>query len=443
MKKAFGSMLERCVLAGLIALAGSTAAPADGMDDVTVPATVTTTTSDIYPQVTCTGENPEAVSEVLQMAVDTRETLTPLLRLGPNWRYPVHITVVSSDSPLAAQVRGEQTSALADGKTLRIEARLPADDPAPREFVQRQFVTALLWEKYFKPGTQFTADTRLDVVPVWLIEGLREWLNNDPDHNREAVVKRAALAHRAPTLAEVTGWQEISDDRLLGLWQRSFCYYLVESLLLKNDRRVDFEQWIDSITGPNPSSAERLFPTEMGWQRELLDAPDRSRDIVYTWDESASELAAADSLVIPKGKDASDDRICTIETVGTFPRTKEVSDAISRKIFDLTALELRAHPSWRPIIALYRLGLTALINDKNPADAKNYFHQANVQRAAEMAGHQKLVDYANWYEVTNSPAVASHFQSYFKTAEELDQAEPDPAHPNPLRANLLKVESRF
>jgi len=427
----------------MAALAAPPVLSADEPADTTQSWTVTTTPSDIYPQITCTGENPEAVSDVLQMAVDTRATLTPLLRLGPNWRYPVHIVIVSPDMPLAATVKGEATSAIADGKTLRLEAALPADDAAPREFVQRQFVTALLWEKFFKPDTRFTSTTRLDVVPVWLIEGLREWLNGDPEHNREEVVKRAALAHRAPTLAEVTGWQEISDDRLLGIWQRAFCFYLVDSLLLKNERRADFEQWIDSITGPNPSTAEFLFPTELGWQRELLDAPGRSRDIVYTWDESASELAAAETIELPKGPDANDARVCTIETVGSYPRTKEVADAINRKIFDLTALELRAHPDWRPIIALYRLGLTALINDKNPQDAKNYFHQAYVQRAAEMDLHQKLTDYANWYEVTDSPPVASHFQSYFQTAQELDKVEPDPAHPNPLRARLLEIESRF
>jgi hypothetical protein len=443
MRLTSGPLFQRLAVVGFVVLAAFRPAHADVNNTVFSPDMVTTTTCEAYPQVTCTGENPEVVSEILQMATDTRETLGPLLRLGRTWRYPVHILVVRPDSPLADKVKGEETSVIADGNTLRIEAALPSSDLNPREFIQRQFVTAILWEKYFKPGMKFTSSTRLDMVPIWLVEGLREWLNEDPDHNREETVKRAALAKRAPTLAEVTSWQEISDDRLLGLWQRAFCYYLVDSLLHKDERRVDFQEWIDSITGPNPSSAIRLFPTEMGWQRELLEAPGRSRDIVYTWDESAAELAAAETIVLPKGKEADDARVCTIETVSAFPRTPEVANAIGKKIFDLTALELRAHPSWRPIISLYRLGLTALINDKDPKHAADYFHQANLQRATEMNNHQKLVDYTNWYEVTNSPAESSRFSAYFRTAEELDKAEPDPAHPNPLRARLLKVEAEF
>ena len=53
--------------------------------------------------------------------------------------------------------------------------------------------------------------------------------------------------------------------------------------------------------------------------------------------------------------------------------------------------------------------------------------------------HPQLVDYVNWYEVTqNTPIEASHFRDYFRVAQELDKVEPDPTHPNPLRADLLE-----
>ena len=236
----------------------------------------------------------------------------------------------------------------------------------------------------------------------------------------------------------------MADDRLLNLWQRAFCYYLVESLTHPQARLLDFQGWLASITGPDATTAAYLFPTEMGWQRELLDAPHRDRALVYTWDESAAELTAAQTLALPKGKHSDDTRLCTIETVATFPRTKELDQAVNDKIRDLTALELRVHPSWQPVIELYRLGLTALLRDPNPQRASQYLHEARVGRATEMAYRQNLVDYVNWYEVTqNQPIERSHFHDYFRVARELDQIEPDPAHPNPLRADLLKVEAKF
>ena len=194
-----------------------------------------------------------------------------------------------------------------------------------------------------------------------------------------------------------------------------------------------------------PLPRDSFFPPRWAGSAELREASSRSRDIVYSWDESAAELAAAETIVLPKGKDASDARICTLETVATFPRTKEITEAIGNKIFELTALELRAHPSWRPVIALYRFGLTALINDKDPKEhATPFLHEANAQRALEMDFHQKLIDYINWFEVTQDSAMeSSHFQSYFRTTQEIDQAVVDPTHPNPLRARLLKVEAQF
>ena len=439
-------------LAGLTLLCASVGRGADAgaLATAVPPDSSATVASDPYPQVTCTGSNPAIVDEVIQMAEDMRQTmdngqnLTKLLKLGKTWRFPVHIILVDPGTPLAEKVKQEEISVVVADKTLKITAALPASDPNAREFIQRQFVTALLWEKYFKSDTQFSEKTRLDVVPIWLIEGLRERISDDPDHNREEIVKRAALAERAPTLAEVTGWDELSDDRLLGLWQRAFCYYLVDSLVKTGPRLADFHDWLASITGPNPTSAQRLFPTEMGWQRELREASNRSLATYFSWDDSATELAAAEIIALPKGKYGNDTRICTIETVSTFPRTKELTEAIRKKILELTELELRAHISWRPIIALYRFGLTALISDKDPTHAPQFFKQAIQQRAAEMENHQQLVDYANWYEVTQiAPLETSNFQSYFRVADQLDKAEPDPAHPNPLRARLLKVEAQF
>lgn len=425
------------VRADAVDATAATAPPAETGSAATVE-------SDLYPQVTCTGTNPALVSEVVQLADDTREKMAKVLKLGKTWRYPVHITLTTPAASPKPAANGEAASAVTDGKTLRLEASLPSSDPDAREFVQRQFVTALLWEKFFKPDATFTTDTRLDVVPMWLIEGLRETLGTDPTHNREEIVKRAAIAGRAPKLSEVTGWKELSDDRLLNLWQRAFCYYLVNCLISPDTRLADFQGWLASITGPNPKTAEYLFPTEMGWQRELRDASNRDRALVFTWDESAAELTAAATIALPKGKHADDTRLCTIDTVATFRRDKEINQAINAKILELTALELRVHPSWQPIIELYRFGLSALVNDPDPKRALEYLHEARVRRAAEMTRHENLTDYVNWFEVTQyTPVEASHFRSYFRTADELDKIEADPAHPNPLRADLLKVEAEF
>jgi hypothetical protein len=411
-------------------------------DEAVLPPSISTSACDSYPEVTCTSSDALACADALQLAADAREQLTPILRLGRSWRFPVHIHIMMPDDPLLAKINREASAVFADNTGMKIEAVLPSTDPDARAFIQRQYVTAMLWEKFFANTKTFDTHTQLDTVPVWLIEGLREWLNDDAEHDRESIVKRAVKIQHAPSLADVTGWKQLSTDRLMGLWQRSFCFYLVDSLIQPGARRDDFQQWLETLAGPHPTSAQLLFPTEMGWQRELVAATERSRDVVYTWDETVAELAQDEVIEVPTEK-AADTHICTIETVSKYPRNPKLVEALRQKIFDLTNLELRAHPSWRPIIALYRFGLTALINDAKPDAAVKFIQQAHDLRAAEMDDHQKLVDYLNWYEVTKSNDGLSRFQSYFTTAQEMEKAQADPSHPNPIRAAVLQVESQL
>ena len=203
---------------------------------------------------------------------------------------------------------------------MKIEAVLPSSDPNAREFIQRQFVTALLWEKFFAKTTSFDKNTHLDVVPFWLVEGLREWVNEDPEHNRESIVRRAVQNQSAPTLEEVASWNEFSDDRLLGLWQRAFCFYLVDSITRQGPRRDDFQQWLSGFTAPNPPPAQYPFPTEADWQRELTDATDRSHAIVYTWAETLSQLTADETITFAASKNAKV-QTCTLDDITKQPHS--------------------------------------------------------------------------------------------------------------------------
>jgi hypothetical protein len=337
-------------------------------------------------------------------------------------------------------VHEEGAAAVLADKDMEIDLVLPSSDPDAREAIQRQCVTAFLWEKFFAPGQVFTTQTHLDVVPFWLVEGLREWLNEDPDHAREAVVKRAALNGRAPTLAEITGWRQLSPDRLDGLWQRAFCYYLVNSLVHSGSRRDNFQHWLAGLPGANPAAVNYLFPTESAWQDELRQSSERSLDLVYTWEQTAAELSADQTftLAVPGGKEV---RSCTLDTVASLPRDKVLLEALNQKILLLTNLELRAHNSWRPVIALYRFALAGYISNQDPDQTKRFFAEARRRREFELALHPKIIDYINWYEVTHEDNAPTHFASYFSTADQLERAEAP--QPNPIRASLLRVESQL
>lgn len=407
-----------------------------------LPPSASTATCDEYPEVTCTGVNAVVNADVCQLAIDTRDQLGALLNLGRKWRFPVHIRIVMPDDPASGKIHGERVAVTAAKKTMMLEAAVPASDPDARAFIQRQFITALLWEKFFAGTQSFDAKTNLAVVPLWLIEGLNEWVRDDPGRDREEIVRRAATLHRAPSLSEVTGWADISPDRLLGLYQRAFCYYLLSSLIHGEAKRADFQQWLATFSGGNPAPANFLFPDEANWQRELLEAPARSHELLYTWEESSTALADEEAIAIP-AKKPEDARLGTLDTVLAFPRSEDFTAALEKKIFDLTALELRVHPSWRPVVEFYRFGLSSVLANR-PQEAEKYLRQAQQRRRAEAGYHQKLIDYVNWFEVTkNYAGNVSRFESYFSTARAMERAQGDTTKPNPIRAGLIQVESQL
>ncbi len=433
-------------LAGLVT-SGQIGFAADGATGTTapldMPSLITTSASQHNPEITCTTSDTLACADTLQMADDARLQLAPLLKLGPHGRFPVHIRVMAPDDPLLAKIDREAAAVFADAKGMHIEAVVPASDPNARIFIQRQFVTALLWEKFFANTEKFDGNTPLDRVPAWLIEGLSQWLNDDPSHTRETIVRKAVSEKRAPTLEEIAGWTQISKDRIMGLWQGSFCYYLVNSLIVPGPKRDNFQQWLNQLSGPTPGTAQQLFPTELGWQRELVDATQRSQDVVYTWEETQAAIIAAETVTLPTAK-GSDPKTATLDNLGSLAVDPQISVVLNQKLLDLTGLELRAHPSWHQTLELYRSGLSTLISGKDPAMAQKILTAAHSLRVSEAENHQKLVDYVNWFEVTRDyPGAPSHFTSYFTTAQQLEKVQADPNHPNQIRADLLQIESQL
>ena len=408
------------------------------------PSVISTTASQDFSQVTCTSGDALACADALQLAADTHDQLASLLKLGPGWRFPVHIRIMAPDDPLLAKIDHEASGVFAQGDTMKLEAVIPSTDPNLREFIQRQFITSLLWEKFFAKTTTFDKSTKIDVVPFWLVEGLCGWLNPDPDHSRESIVRRAVHNQTVPTLEEVTGWHELSDDRLLGLWQKAFSFYLVDSITQSGPRRADFQQWLDGFAAPDASPlAQFHFPTEDAWQREMAEATTRSHDILYTWDETRAQLTAAETVTFAPSKDAKIET-CSIFEVPAKPHTTMMFEAIQERIYLLTELELRAHPSWNPIIEMERSALTLLIKDNQVDNAQKLLTAAQKRIADETQEHQRLADYLNWFEVTkNFEGNTSHFSTYFATAQEMERVEADPDHPNPIRANLLQIESEL
>ena len=128
---------------------------------------------------------------------------------------------------------------------------------------------------------------------------------------------------------------------------------------------------------------------------------------------------------------------CTLDEAPAKERTPALLQALQERIEVLTALELRAYPSWHSILEAYRAALVYLMENDDANQSRKLLAEAHGLREAEIANHQKLVDYLNWFEVTRDYGeTTSRFNSYFATAKRMERVEADPTHPNPIRRDL-------
>ena len=95
-------MFRRILLMTTLALTGVSPAPAQETPPPLPVPTVTTASCPSYPQVTCTSTDALASTDALQLAADARDGLGSLLKLGPTWRFAVHIHILTPDDPLTA-----------------------------------------------------------------------------------------------------------------------------------------------------------------------------------------------------------------------------------------------------------------------------------------------------------------------------------------------------
>ncbi len=406
---------------------------------VLVPPSVCTTSSNFYPQITCASTDPRVNQVVLDIAYDARSQLAPLLGLGNDWRFPVHLHIITTQDPDFERVKTPTLTVSTSGPTLVIDSWLPVTDPLLREQVQRRFVLALLWEATFKDQTKFDGNTKLDVVPNWAVEGLREELNEDDQHQREAIVARAFRSNRAPKLQEIAGWNPLSDATLLGGWQRAFCYYIVKTLTDSQDRQVGFRQWLQALAHGNPQAFEFL-PSELAWERELMKAEADSEPVTYSWTSTLQKLRAQKILLAKK--DQRKPRTFLLDDLASpeLTHTPELTQEMQDEYTQLTGLQARAHPSWQEAVSAYRQAVFAWLQNAKPDTMTEILTKARGLADEQVAEHQRLTDYLNWFEVTHSYG-RPQFQKYFQSVQEADKTNSD--KPDPLRDNLLNFEKNL
>jgi hypothetical protein len=397
-------------------------------------------------QFLCESEDPIVSGSVVELAESVRGRLAPLLGLKLQWKYKILFRIHTLKPDEARQP--PYLSFRLRGGSLDLQVTASTPPPVESEDFLRCLVQALIYEKMLANRAEFEPGEPLPMLPLWLGEGILQALLEAHHEDWRLVVRRAAHINRAPGLREIAGWTELSTHFLERVRQQAFSYQLVRSLTRHSAGRADFIRRLteaDLTHGlslrdwPDPKEYQAI------WDQELTVANDRTKGIVYTWEQTASEFAALQGLIMrdpaseKKGEPNEDKPILArLDMLENFRSHPGLVGALRKKNQELLDLELRAQFSWRSVIATYRMALEQLPNAKAKPGYEALVAQARRELEILNASRDKIRDYLNWFEVTQTERGTSAFENYFTVRAELERFGFRPK--DPVASQVYRIE---
>jgi len=380
---------------------------------------------------------------LLELTTDARDHLAENLGLQPDWRHLVRLVPYEADNEQLTQY--PVLKAFLDQGNLSFEVHFPTNTPgAFKEFI-RTLVYTFLYEAILQDREKFDDGEPLPDIPVWLAEGVMQQLDAENAGDWHRIVNRAVSLNKAPSLSEVMSWSSLSSEPLMRAWQQAFSYQMMD-YLMDPARNREFAAWLreqgtnkkDAFTSLRP-----MIRSEIDWRHVLSLSGEQGTSLIYGFDETASRFSSLVSIRMPGVEGQSEDRVVKLEQLAPYHRNPKLESVINAKLKELLELELRAHFSWRPVIAWYRAALTRLASADRDA-LKDY--ETAVAKAERMVRelnryHENVNDYVNWFLVAKAfNDGETQFKGYYRVRSELESFEP-PQHDR-LRSSTIRINRR-
>jgi hypothetical protein len=355
------------------------------------------------------------------VAERTKATLLAFLQLPDQWKTPIVINAFPPQANLpeipAAALNVSQTGF---GLKLQLDLTIGPDLNAPA--VEREVLRVVLLEMMYRRQPNLAVGTPYVRPPEWLLEGvLARGSQRDPAEFG-ARLKNLVATNKDISLQNFLRQRpEMLDSPSRDIY-RSYSYALVSLL----SRSKLLPKYITDLAhSPNDTLSDLLahFPklggsiesAERAWKIKVAELAGSTSYELLTVAETERRLETLLHFQFPASKDPEE--FWNFENFSTFMRLPGRSFVLNRVTEDLIVLGARANPIARPVVQEYQNIAFRLARGKTGGIARRL---ARAKTAREMltARVQRIDDYMNWFEVTQTRGRSGSFVEYLKTAEQ-------------------------
>ena len=389
---------------------------------------------------------------------DTKDVMLRTLGQPDEWKFPI-VVDLRAPEPGLPDARPPLRLGLAQTETgLKIELDLSLGDNARGTRIRDELVRTLLLELAYRDHRNLGIGQAVTLPPPWLVEGFSAYVDNVEDGVSASMFAALLPTTQTMPISEFLARDPATMDSTSRAVYRAYSYNLV-SLLLQDVEggragMLAFIHDLPTLPADEARSAGVLaqhFP-------QLAGSPD---GLEKWWTLGLARLAAADqfhpysvqeteqhlvpllsfqSLPDPK-KPTAATKTYTLDDFEEFTGHKQNRGLLEGTRRGLVELSGRANPLSRPIILGYQEVVQALAQEHTKGVAQRLQSLA-TERKRVLKERDGIADYLNWYEATQIPEQSGDFETYFRTARQLEH--PQTVHrPDAISAYLDGLEMEY
>ena len=288
--------------------------------------------------------------------------------------------------------------------------------------------------------------------PPWLIDGLAS-LAADPDPDTGSALFQGLIqSGKTPTLSLFLSENPATLDTPSRRLYSACSMSLVRLLLGMSNGSVEMQNFIRHWPGGSADPEAELlkaFPgldsghqsLEKWWSIGLAaqSAADRYQGLSLA--DTSQQIDNALKFDVAMDKAGSTKKSFTLDQYASFKSAPGATAALNNLSERLVALETRANPLMREIVAGYEELSVRL------AHHEAHHLQARLDNLADyrkqLLDHMdKIADYLNWYEATQRTQASGSFDEYIRTADQIDKQTAPERH-DPISKYMDGVEQEF
>jgi hypothetical protein len=378
----------------------------------------------------------------------TKATLLALLQQPDHWKTPI---VVNAHYPQANLPDAPRVALYFNqtGFGLKIQLDLMIEPDLSGPAVERELLRAVVLELMYRSRPKLPPGTTYVQPPAWLLDGVLASTAGRESSAFVEILHGLVTAHKVTPLEQFLGQRpELLDSPSRQLLS-AYSFALISLLTAEPESRLRFARYITDLPdSPNDLAADlrahspvlgaSQATAEKAWVSTVARISAFNRYQSLSLAETERQLEQLLHLRFPDLSLGSES--CCLEDYARFLRLASRVPVLNQLSTDLMLLGTRANPIYRPIILGYQEIVSALARKKTRRITRRLDQLASARKETG-ARMEKVDDYLNWFEATQSPTRSGTFAEYLKAAGR--SGDPEPRRRDAISVYLDVLESQF